>query len=200
MRTAAIVLLAGLPVAALAQIGNPGFMSPTTRFESPGVPAPGQNNVTDDLFAQLVGEGGLAEVALGELAAGKAAEAAVGDFARRMVDDHTAANERLAPIAEESGVPLPDALNPEHQAMREMLEGLEGAAFDLAYMRGQVVDHQKTVQLLVWEIGQGQNAEMQRFASATLPTVLEHLETARALVDELAHGQVADSEPPPKAR
>ena len=199
MRIAALVL-AALPAAALAQIGNPGFMDPTTRFESPGVPAPNQSNVTDKLFARLAAEGGLAEVALGELAVGKTEDAAVGDFARRMVDDHTAANERLAGIAEESGIPLPDTLNAEHATLRDRLEGLEGAAFDLDYMRAQVVDHQKTVQLLVYEIGQGQNAELQRFAADTLPTVLDHLRTARAIVSELAHERIAAAEPPQPSR
>ena len=129
---------------------------------------------------RLVAEGGLAEVTFGELAAGRASAAAVSDFARRMVDDHTAANETLAGIAEASEIPLPDALNAEHAWMRDRLEGLEGAAFDLEYMRGQVVDHQKTVQLLVYEIGQGQNGELQRFAAATLPTVLTGYVTAMA--------------------
>jgi putative membrane protein len=195
MRIAALAL-AALPAAALAQIGNPGFMDPTTRFESPGVPAPNQSNVTDKLFARLAAEGGLAEVTLGELAVGKTGNSAVGDFARRMVDDHGAANERLAGIAEASGIPLPDALNAEHAALRDRLQGLEGAAFDLDYMRAQVADHQKTVQLLVYEIGQGQNAELQRFASDVLPTVLDHLGMARAIVSELAHERIAATEPP----
>jgi putative membrane protein len=80
---------------------------------------------------------------------------------------------------------LPDELDPDHQRQRAELEELEGAEFDLAYMRGQIVDHQKTVQLLIWEIGSGQDAEIQRFAAATLPTVLRHLEMARDLTAEL---------------
>ena len=177
----------------LAQIGNPGFLAPDTRFEAPGVPAPNQTNTTDKLFARLAAEGGLAEVTL-RRAGGRAGAGAseVSDFARRMVDDHTAANETLAGIAEQGGIPLPDALNAEHAWMRDHLEGLEGAAFDLEYMRGQVVDHQKTVQLLVYEIGQGQNGELQRFAAATLPTVLGHLEMAREIVAELT-GLVAEA-------
>jgi putative membrane protein len=200
MRRLAVLAFAVLPAAAAAQIGNPGFFDPATRFESPGVPAPNQSNATDKLFARLAAEGGLAEVTFGELAAGRAGAPAVGDFAARMVDDHGAANERLAGIAEASGIPLPDALNAEHAWMRDRLEALEGAAFDLAYMRGQVVDHQKTVQLLVYEIGQGQNAELQRFAAEVLPTVLGHLEAARAIVGELAHAEVAVSEPRPPSR
>jgi putative membrane protein len=195
MRRLAALAFALLPAVAVAQIGNPGFFDPTTRFESPGVPAPNQSNATDKLFARLAAEGGLAEVTLGELAPGRAGASEVSDFARRMVDDHTAANATLAGIAEQGGIPLPDALNAEHAWMRDRLEGLEEAAFDLEYMRGQVVDHQKTVQLLVYEIGQGQNGELQRFAATTLPTVLGHLEMAREIVAELT-GLVAEAPQP----
>jgi putative membrane protein len=38
---------------------------------------------------------------------------------------------------------------------------------------------------LIWEIGSGQDAEIQRFAASTLPTVLGHLEIARDLTAEL---------------
>lgn len=194
-----VVFLAMLPVApAFAQIGNPAFMVPDTRFEAPGVPAPNQTNSDDRLFAQLLTEGGLAEVRFGELAAQKASSSAVGEFARRMVDDHSAANDELGGIAEKSKIPLPDDLNAEHARKRQELETLEGAGFDLAYMRGQVVEHQKATQLLIWEIGAGQDGELQRFAARTLPTVLEHLEMARRIVADLAAPKVADAEPAPQ--
>ena len=190
-----------MPGAVAAQIANPAMLAPDTRFEAPGVPAPDQTNTTDKLFAQLTAEGGLAEVVLGELATEKAGAEAVQDFAARMVEDHTTANDDLAAIAENSQIPLPDELNAEHQAMQARLEALEGAAFDLAYMRGQVVDHQKTVQLLIWEIGFGQARELQNFASDTLPVILGHLKDARAIVTELTQVDVAlnpDENPPPR--
>jgi hypothetical protein len=43
----------------------------------------------------------------------------------------------------------------------------------------QTIEHQKTAQLLAWEIGQGEDEEMQRVATETLPTVLEHLRLPR---------------------
>lgn len=187
------IALTLLPVAALAQIGNPAFMAPDTRFDAPGVPAPGQANTTDKLFAQLTAEGGLAEINMGELAAGKAQSSAVGDFARRMIDDHSAANDNLASIAEQLDLVLPDTLNPEHATRRAQLEDLDGAAFDIAYMRGQVVDHQKTTQLLIWEIGSGQDAALQKFAAQTLPAVLQHLKQAREIVAALSQNQVSDA-------
>src|SRR5687768_12410156 len=36
----------------------------------------------------------------------------------------------------------------------------------------QTIEHQKTAQLLAWEIGQGEDDEMQRVASETLPPFL----------------------------
>lgn len=181
--------------AASAQIGNPANMAPDTRMESPGVPAPNQTNTQDRLFAQLVTAGGKAEVELGKLAAEKASSSAVKTFAQRMVDDHSAANEKLAGIAGKSKIPLPDKLDKDHQAIRADIEKLDGAAFDLAYMQAQVVDHQKTAQLLEWEIGSGQDAELQRFASETLPTVLDHLEMARVLTADLSQQMAAENAP-----
>lgn len=198
MRVAVLTaVLSILPALGLAQIGNPGFMAPDTRFEAPGVPAPNQRNTVDTLFAQLVTEGGIAEVTLGKLASERTQAEAVANFARRMVEDHSAANEELAGLAEASAIPLPSELNPEHAAMLERLEALEGAVFDLAYMRGQVTDHQKTTQLLIWEIDYGQDAELQRFAAKSLPTILDHLAAAQAIVEDLAREQVARSDPPP---
>lgn len=192
------ICLAAVPASpALAQIGNPGFFAPDTRFESPGVPLPNQTNSDDRLFARLLAEGGLAEIAFAELASQKAQASTAGDFARRMIDDHSAANNELATIAEKSKIPLPEELNAEHREMRERLESLDGADFDLAYMRGQVVDHQKAVLLLIWEIDNGQDGELQRYASKTLRTVLHHLATARGIVEDLTNPAVARSDTPP---
>lgn len=196
--TILVTALALLSGTAAAQIGNPGLMRSDTRFDEDGIPLPHQPNPDDRLFALLVGKGGKAEVALSQLAAEKAGNADVAKFASRMVDDHTAANEKLSGIAEDSGIPLPEELNDEHQAMLEKLEGLEGGEFDLAYMRGQLVDHQKTTQLLIWEIAFGQDVALQRFAADTLPTILDHLEQARVIIGDLTQNQIAAAPPPPE--
>lgn len=196
MRVAALALaFAVVPSLGLAQIGNPGFMAPDTRFEKPGVPDANQRNANDVLFAQLLTEGSLAEIALGELAADRAEVSAVGEFARRMIDDHSAANEKLSGIAEQTKIPLPEELNEEHVAMRDRLQELDGREFDIAYMRGQVVDHQKAVLLLIWEIDDGQSKELKQYAAATLPTVMEHLRLAREIVTDLTHDRVAEAAP-----
>jgi putative membrane protein len=187
--------LAVVPLPAAAQMGNPAFMVPETGTEANGQPAPGHMNHADVLFVQLLGEGGLAEVSLGELAGEKAKATAVQEFGERMAADHGAANEDLAGIAAEAGMVLPSELSAEHAMLRSRLEGMEPATFDLTYMRAQIVDHQKTALLMQWEIDSGQQVALQRFAAANLPAVLEHLALARGIVDQLSQEQVAEAAP-----
>ncbi|ANL69284.1 MULTISPECIES: DUF4142 domain-containing protein [Rhizobium] len=179
-----IALLAGLILlngAAVAQIGNPAGMGADTAMSKPGVPAPHQTNNQDRLFAQLAAAGGLAEVELGKMASGKAKADAAKQFADMMVRDHTDANSKLRELADAAKIPLPTALDPDHQAVRDQLDRLDDEAFDAAYIKAQIVDHQKTAQLLAWEISLGEDAEMQRLAASMLPVVLAHLRHAQEI-------------------
>jgi putative membrane protein len=173
-----------LPAAA-AQIGNPAGIDPATRLSAPGVPAPNHANTQDKLFAQLAAAGGLAEVEVGKLADRKAVQNGTKEFARRMVEDHTKTNEQLLKIAKQASIPLPGEPGPDHKAMKAELEKANGGDFDRAYLQGQIIEHQKSVNLLQYEIGQGQNADLQKLAAETLPTVMAHLEMARGLLEGL---------------
>jgi putative membrane protein len=174
-----------LAAPAWAQIGNPAGVEPGTPESAPGTPAPHQANTQDRLFARLTAAGGMAEVALGQLADQKANHRSVKEFGRRMVQDHQKAGDQLKSLAKQANIPLPADLDADHQPTRAELERLSGAAFDSAYMQAQIVDHQKTVALLLYEISLGQDAPLQQFAAATLPTVLAHLQMARSVMAEL---------------
>jgi putative membrane protein len=178
-------VLAALTLPASAQIGNPAGVDPATPQSAPGVPAPNTTNTQDKLFAQLLSAGGLAEVVFGKIADRKAESSSVKEFARRMVQDHSKANEQLEALAKQANIPLSGELGPDEKAMHEELDRAPGRGFDLAYMQGQLVGHQKAVILLQYEIGQGQDGELQRFAAEALPIVIGHLEMARAVMDEL---------------
>jgi putative membrane protein len=169
--------------AALAQVGNPGGMAPGTR-DRPAAAAQ-ITNTADQLFVRLAGSGGLAEVDFGMLA-GKSGNSDVKAFGRRMADDHSKANLRLADAAKKANLEVPKQLDAEHQAIRAKLSKAGNEArFDLDYVSNQIGDHIKTVQLLEWEINSGQNADIQHFASETLPTVLDHLRMAQDLLVKL---------------
>ena len=114
----------------MAQTGNPAGMTPGT--------GPLQPNNPDRLFVRTAAIGGMAEVEFGELAGQKGQSHAVKDFARRMIEDHGKANERLIGLAKEDGIAVPHELDAEHKAMRaRLVEGPPGAEFDLAYVRGR---------------------------------------------------------------
>ena len=127
----------------------------------------------------------MAEVELGKLAQQKSRNDAVTAFAKRMVDDHGKSNAQLAELAKQAGLLLPTEPAPDQLEVKQRLSALNGAAFDAEYMRAQVTDHQKTVQLLLWVIASGENADLQRFASGTLPDVVHHLQLAQTLVSQL---------------
>lgn len=185
-----LAILAASVGGAWAQIGNPAFMGVDTRMQKPGNPAPNQTNNSDRVFARLVAAGGAAEVDFAHMSADRASAESVKNFAQRMVKDHDAANNELAQLADTAKIPLPEALLPDQEAMKAKLNDLQGHDYDVAYMAGQITDHQRTAHLLEWEITGGEDANLQQFAMKTLPVVLEHLQLAQQIHAELT-GTVA---------
>ena len=183
--TIAVLAAASGTVPAAAQIGNPAGTEPASAEKAPGKPAPTEANSQDRLFVQLIGAGGLAEIDAGKLADGKAGSAAAKSFGALMAQDHSRSNDRLASIAKKSDIPMPAEPAPEHKMMRAVLDTLKGRDFDLAYLRGQLVEHQKAAQILTWEISNGQAAELKRFAADTLPIILQHLELVQQHLSSL---------------
>jgi putative membrane protein len=110
-----------------------------------------------------------------------------------MIQDHSQANREVEKLAEASHVQLggPD---PEHKELHDGLARLNGAEFDIEYLRAQVQDHQRAVQLLEYEIGSGQDAQTQQLAVKLLPTVFMHLTAARDVLAQVSaqNPQIAD--------
>jgi putative membrane protein len=135
----------------------------------------------DRKFVMEAAMGGMAEVELGRLAAERGSSDAVKQFGQRMVDDHSRANSELTQLASGKGITLATALDAKHQALVTRMSRLSGAAFDRAYAREMVKDHQKAVALFQREATRGADADLKTFAQTTLPTLQEHLRMARAL-------------------
>ena len=195
--TSIMALLAATTATAQPATGNPAAMSPGTPQSAPGMPAAHQPNENDRLFVRQATIGGNAEVQFGQLAEQKSRTQPVRDFGHQMVADHGKANQQLAQLAKAANLPQPADLDEEHKALRGELDKLGGAQFDLAYIRGQVADHQKTAQLFEWEIGFGQDPQLKAFASEILPIVLRHLQMASNI--ELQLTATASAPQPPIA-
>jgi putative membrane protein len=133
----------------------------------------------DDTFAKKAAEGGLTEVALGQLAAQKASDPAVKAFGQRMVDDHSKANDQLKNIASQENLQLPTEPNARDKAEKARLDKLSGAAFDKAYMNHMVMEHKKDIAAFQREANNGKDDAIKNFASQTLPTLQDHLKQAQ---------------------
>lgn len=131
-------------------------------------------------FVDHAAQDGLAEVALGKMAAEKAASADVKEFGQRMVDDHSKANDELGKLASSKGITAPtEVTNPKHKALMDRLEKLSGKEFDRAYIQAMVGDHEHAVGAFKSFAAHGQDAELKAWAEKTLPTLQEHERLAK---------------------
>jgi len=133
----------------------------------------------DTTFAQKAAQGGMAEVKLGQLAVQNGSSDQVKQFGQRMVDDHSKANDELMGLASQENLMLPTSLNAKDQALVDRLQNMKGAAFDKAYMRDMVRDHQQDIADFQKEASGGSDAGLKSFATKTLPTLQEHLRMAK---------------------
>jgi putative membrane protein len=144
----------------------------------------GEISAEDEEFLAKAIQAGVAEVRLGELALEKGQSDDVRDFAQRMVQDHTAANQRLLSLAETAGATPPMEMDEKHQAMLEQLSQVSGEQFDRLYMEGQVQDHQAAVALFSSEATQPKGP-VDALAGELLPALRQHLDMAQEISDRM---------------
>lgn len=132
--------------------------------------------MTDTTFAAKAAVGGMAEVALGKMAAAKGTDSQVKDFGNMMVMDHGKANTELISIAKAKNIMLPATLDAEHQAKSDSLSKLSGKDFDKGYVAVMVEGHKKTLALMQSEASNGKDSDLKAFAAKTAPVVKHHLD------------------------
>ena len=161
--------------------GTPRSVEPTNR---PGFPEENQQTQTkidEKRFVKDALLAGMTEVELGKVALEKASSDHVKQFAQKMIDDHSKANEDLKQLASKENINVPDSLDSKHQSRVEKLSKLSGADFDRAYIKDQLKDHQQDVQEFQQEAQRGSDPDVKSFASKTLPVLKEHLSMAKDL-------------------
>jgi len=137
--------------------------------------------MADEEFAKKAAQGGMAEVKLGQLAEEKASNDTVKKFAKRMVEDHGKANDELKEAAMKESITLPTDMDSKDEATYERLSKLSGEAFDKAYARDMVKDHQQDIAEFRKEANSGRKDSIKSFAAQTLPTLQDHLKEARQM-------------------
>ncbi|HVJ51783.1 MAG TPA: DUF4142 domain-containing protein [Aliidongia sp.] len=159
-----------------------GAASAQTADSASGGPA--QLNAMDRQFVTKATIGGMTEVQESQLAQGQAQSDDVKSFGQHMVTDHVAAGEKLKSIVAAEGIQAPADLDKKHQQELSSLEKLKGGAFDKRYVKAQLAAHKQTVALFEKEASSGQDPQLKQFASATLPTLKEHLSDVEGLAKQ----------------
>ena len=137
----------------------------------------------DDVqFVKAAAEGGLYEVAVGQLAAEKASRPEVRSFGSMLADHHSQANDKLKQLMSARGMTVSTSIPAEKQAKIDQVSQLSGAAFDRQFIETVgVEDHRKDIAAFE-KASRGAGADdIRAFASETLPTLKSHLAAAQRL-------------------
>jgi putative membrane protein len=132
------------------------------------------------------------EIRAGKLAQKRGNTDAVKDFGQTLVQDHQQADAKLTELAKQKGIDLKQspskdsAENAEHKAMKQRIDQLEtmkGARFDATFSQIMADAHQKAVNTAQRAVAQTDDQEVRDLLNQLIPTLEDHLETARELTE-----------------
>ena len=126
--------------------------------------------------------GNAAEVQLGELALKKTENAQIKEFAQTMITDHTAANKELLELASDEGVANSKVeVRPEDKAIYAKMTSTTGTAFEDAYVKHAVADHETDVKEYKMAQSMVKDPGLKAYVDKTETTIEGHLKMAKEL-------------------
>jgi putative membrane protein len=148
-----------------------------------GNPSPNLSD-GDNNFYKTLAIANMTEIDTSNLALTQSQNQAVKDFAQKMIDDHSKAENELASLAAEDEVTLPSELDAKHQSALDDLKALNGPDFDKAYIDLQVKAHKQTIAADEFEADNGMDSKTKGLANNLLDTLKMHLSMAEKLQSE----------------
>jgi putative membrane protein len=152
-------------------------------------------NSTDRVFVESAARSNLAEIQLGQLATTKATDSLVKNFAQRMVDEHTMAQNELQDIADDfSGVNWPTDMDQSQTSVKSQLDSTAaGLGFDTLYIGSQIRLHQNAVGTFQTATGTTTESRVKSYANKYLPKIQMHLDEADSLQQHLISSDTTSS-------
>lgn len=138
-------------------------------------------------FVAEAASAGMLEAELGRLASSKAQDPRVKQLGQLMFNHHTQANAQLKQIADLKNLVTPTTLSRDHQEIYHQLMAHSGTAFDQAYARALVDNHEETIKKFEEMAEEGTDPELKSFAGKSLPMLRAHLEQVQQLEKELGN-------------
>ncbi|HEV7610107.1 MAG TPA: DUF4142 domain-containing protein [Steroidobacteraceae bacterium] len=133
-------------------------------------------NPDDISFVKQATENGRKEVNSAREALPQLKEPELKRIAEMLVADHTGANTRLAKLAGTKGWPVPAP-----QASAPPPSGTASGNFDAAWTAEMIAGHERSIALYRAQAQTGEDKDLRKYASDTLPTIEHHLAELRRL-------------------
>lgn len=141
-------------------------------------------DTTVEYFMIQVSIGNLQEIAEAKLASERGMNTQIKAFAKRMIDDHSAAQAQVMQLIKAKNLQVP------HQATDTpvqdlMLKNASGKDFDRLYVHMMVPVHRETIALFQKYSLSGKDPDVRAFAEQTLPILKEHLAAITAIDEKM---------------
>ncbi len=197
MRTHLIALaaVAGLATPAFAQSGQTSQPQMQNRGSQQTMPAPAARNgqaMTTGQFMTMAMQSDAFEMQSSQLASERAENAAVRNYAQKMLTDHGRTSAAMMQMSGGTTASTGQSahgnmakLDQKHAGMIRELQGAKGTAFDKRYVQQQVMAHEQAVAMFTAYSQNGTDQNLRSFASQTLPALQEHLRDAQALMGQM---------------
>lgn len=121
-------------------------------------------------------------VQLGNLAASDGSDASIKSFGLTVSSAHSTAMDELKTLAKQRNYNLPSNPDAEHLGLKVLLEAESGRQFDSIYIKGQVKDHNQSLQIIDDELSKGKDQALKNYASKHRPMEVSHKSTAEGIV------------------
>jgi putative membrane protein len=148
-------------------------------------------DLSDANIVAILDHANQADSAAGALAAKKATNPKVKQFAKMMMADHHTLRKQGADLAKKLGVtPEPPANDPVTPLEKQETEALQaapkGIEFDRTYIQQEIAAHQAVLDLAKQSHDAADNAELKALIEQAQPLIENHLKQAQAIEKELA--------------
>jgi putative membrane protein len=127
------------------------------------------------------------EIEMAKLAKQNASSPRVKTYADQLLRDHQSAAEQVKACAKGKNIDLTSAradmskMKDEHKAAMGKLKSLKGSDFDREFVRQMIADHEKTIKEVTAARTRFNDPELVRLLDTLLPTLKQHLATAKDL-------------------
>lgn len=135
---------------------------------------------SDKRFVTKAADDGQDEVAIAQLAAEKASNPDVRDFAQKLVQDHTQVNSELMSIANTKNVKLDKDDSTKDRSYRRLSKA-SGQDFDREFVEHMVDEHEKDIKMFEKAASNAKDPEVREFASKHIDHLRQHLAQAQQL-------------------